>query len=98
MIHQDVIRLLISLGSDVIRTPKGFKNGQVFQLAKKEARILLTQDKDFSDSKRYPPSLTAGIICLRVFPPTIANLLSHVKKFIHKTTPADIKGELTILS
>ena len=97
MIHRDVVRMLIASGCDVLKCPKGLKNGDVYQLAKREERFLITQDKDFSDPRRYPPSDTSGIVCVRVFPPTIANLLSGIKTFIHEKKPDDIKGRLIIL-
>ena len=97
MIHKEIVRALTHLRHDVMKCPKGLKNGQVYQLAKKEERIILTQDKDFSDSKRYPASETAGIVCVRVFPPTIANVLSKVKRFVQETNPENVSGKLIIL-
>ena len=97
MIHKDVVRVLTHLHHDVKKCPKGLRNGQVYQLAKSEERILLTQDKDFSDTKRYPPSEMKGIICIRVFPPTIAHVLERIKKFVQETGPENTEGKLIIL-
>ena len=98
MVHGKVLAFLNHSGCHVIRSPKGFRNGEVYQLARDERRILLTQDNDFCNKKRYPPSATEGIVCIKVFPPTIANVLSHLHSFIHRTSSAKLKGKLTIVS
>ena len=97
MIHGKVISFLRRSGCNVQRGPKGLRNGSVYKLAKSENRALLTQDRDFMDSKRYPPKGTSGIVCIRVFPPTISNILNRMKAFVNETTPAKIEGKLTLL-
>ena len=98
MIHGDLIQFLRASHCRVIQCPKGFKNGSVYQFAQKRSLIILTQDTDFCDEKRYPPRFLEGIVCLRVFPPTIANIIQRMKIFIHESEPRDIKGRLKILA
>ena len=97
MIHADLVRFLIRSGHSVLRTPKGFKNGDVYRFAKNNGRVLITQDKDFADIHRYPAAGTDGILCVRIQPPTIGNLIEGFKIFLAKTSPADIQGKLTTL-
>ena len=98
MIDRKLCNFLRTLGCDVMDCPKGFRNGQVYRLAIKEKRVLLSQDSDFSESKRFPPQPTEGIVYLKISPSTIANLIAQMAKFINETTPADIRGKLATLS
>lgn len=43
------------------------KDEEVFNLACKEKRILITRDLDFSNILYYPPSKSSGIIVLRTY-------------------------------
>ena len=97
MIHADLIHFLNRSGHSILSVPKGFKNGEVYKFAKDNGRTLITQDKDFSDTKRYPPAGTEGILCVRIQPPTIENLIEGFKVFLAKTSPADIQGKLITL-
>ena len=97
MVHADLIRFLAGEGHSILRVPKGFKNGEVYRFAKENQRTLITHDKDFSDTKRYPPAGTEGILCVRIQPPTLGNLLEGFKAFLAKTSPADIQDKLITL-
>ena len=98
MIHGELIRFLRTSQCRVIECPKGLKNGSVYGLAKKKAAILLTQDTDFCDEKRYPPRFLEGIVCLRVFPPTIINMIQRMKIFVQESDSRNLKGKLRILT
>ncbi len=49
---------------DVSNQP--LKDEEIFNLARKEKRILITRDLDFSNILHYPPKQSSGIIVLRV--------------------------------
>src|SRR5215813_9419803 len=42
----------------------GRSDEEVFAAAWRERRILLTQDRDFLDDRRFPPNRNAGIVVL----------------------------------
>jgi len=42
----------------------GRSDEEVFAAAGKERRILLTQDRDFLDDRRFPPNRNAGVVVL----------------------------------
>ena len=63
-----LISFLRRLRHDARRVPSGAGNGFVFALAGKESRILITHDSNFSNSERYPPEKSAGIIWLKIEP------------------------------
>ena len=97
MIHRKIVSALTHAGHNVLPCPKGLKNGDVYKLAQTEKRILMTQDKDFADSKRYPPGPTEGILSVRVFPTSIGNVLSRVETFLAGKSLSDLKGRLTVI-
>ena len=97
MIHRRIVNAVKKDGHDITCCPKGLKNGAVYQLIQAEKRILMTQDKDFSDAKRYPPEPTDGILSIRVLPPSIANVLSTLEKFLAGKSSAEFKGKLSVV-
>jgi len=84
-------------GHDVMRVRSGMKNGDVILLAAQERRILITLDKDFLDSRRYPPRDYAGIICIRVHPPVFERIAKALQRLLQ--IPEDkLHGAAFVLS
>lgn len=77
--------------------PAGTKNGQVIALAKKESRVLITRDSDFSNQFLYPPSQYKGIVVLKIHPPRLENLLSPLEKLFQELSESAFSGKLVIL-
>jgi predicted nuclease of predicted toxin-antitoxin system len=67
-VHRGLFSFLRELGHDVKLPPKGSKNGEVFELAIREERILITRDADFVDHSLFPTGKHAGIFLLRIHP------------------------------
>lgn len=70
---------------------------EVFKLACKEDRVLITRDLDFSNILHYPPHTSSGIIVLRV------HVLSkeHIYKILQETlkrSKGRFQGTLVIAS
>ena len=68
-IPRSFLKKIKEIGYDVIdvRDIPGhpLKDEEIFHLAHKEERILITRDLHFSNILRYPPSSSFGIIVLR---------------------------------
>ena len=88
---------LSKAGHNVKVVEKGTKNSALFLLAKKEKRILLTNDTEFSDDKLYPPDKTSGIILLRVFPDTFENQKKALLRLLGKFKESEFSGRLVEL-
>lgn len=56
----------------------GFADSDVWQAAQSEQRFLITQDLDFSDSRRYAPGTHAGLLLVRLREPGGNALLEAV--------------------
>lgn len=50
---------------DISKIP--LKDEEIFAIACREKRILITRDVDFSNILRYPPHKSSGIIVLRTY-------------------------------
>lgn len=74
-------------------------DSEIANLASSSNATLITRDLDFSDVRRYPPQLYAGLIVLRIPDDMIANdivaLLRRV--LIDKSFIANLKGHLIIV-
>jgi predicted nuclease of predicted toxin-antitoxin system len=82
-VHFGLYSFLKNLGHDVKLTPKTISNGEVFNLALEEQRVLVSRDADFLDSSFATTRKHFGIFILRVPPKdlkeqelSISNLLS----------------------
>jgi len=92
-----LVGFLNKAGFDTKFAPKGWRNSELFLLANKEERILLTHDKHFLNSELFPPKLSSGIIVLRIHPPDLAKLKSALLKLFKELSEEDIKGKLLVL-
>lgn len=64
-VHAGLLGFLKSLGHKAIDCPKSIRNGEVFKLALREERILITRDSDFL-AGQFAAFKHCGIILLRV--------------------------------
>lgn len=92
-----VLKWLNSNGHDAVRVPSGLQNGRVIQLARREGRILLTRDTDFSNRLFYPPSQLLGIVILRIHPPRYEQLVAELHKLFANLAETDIQGKTVIV-
>jgi predicted nuclease of predicted toxin-antitoxin system len=85
-------------GFDTLLCPKGIQNGEVLALAKKEDRILLTNDKDFSNTDLYNPDNFHGIVVFRMHPPSYSNLKMVLEKLLTNFSPDEFARKLFIIT
>jgi predicted nuclease of predicted toxin-antitoxin system len=75
--------VLKDLGHDVHTVHEEHLSGQtdkaVWEAAQEELRFLITQDLDFSDSRRFIPGAHCGILLVRLRSPNRINLIERVK-------------------
>lgn len=56
----------------------GARDEQVWAAAQAEGRLLITQDLDFSDTRRYRPGTHAGVVVIRLREPGRRALLRRI--------------------
>ncbi|MBI3322445.1 MAG: DUF5615 family PIN-like protein [Candidatus Omnitrophica bacterium] len=93
----DLIEWLAQKGHSAIRVPAGIKNGQVLELARREKRILITQDSDFANRLLYPPEKQSGIILLRIHPPQFPKITSSIERLLSNIQADALPGKLILL-
>ena len=92
---------LRDMGHDVFDVKeKGLENlsdPEIFRLAQKERRILVTMDKDFSDILLYPPGEHYGIIVVKLYRLKVAVATRLFLDVMDDIKPEDIAGNLVII-
>ena len=96
-IPDELVDLLREKGHDVSTVKTGAKDVDIALTAKKERRVILTQDKDFANIIWYPPKSLRGIIRIKIHPPVIEEILSRLSDLFNKLTPQQIDKKLVIL-
>jgi len=94
--------LLEAAGHDVMtiadQQMMGTEDERVFEICRREARVLVTLDHDFGQTLRFPPELTAGIVvieCKGRLTPKMILARMHELAAALKIQPVD--GELWIV-
>ena len=86
-----------SSGSDIVFAPKGLSDIDIGVLAKKEGRIILSHDHDFTDLSKFPPKDFPGIVWLSLNPPTLENVVRSLESLLVKLKPEDFVGKLIVI-
>jgi predicted nuclease of predicted toxin-antitoxin system len=76
---------------------KGSSDEELINVCKKEDRILVTLDLDFSDVRVYPPGSVPGIIILRIADQSADSTLSVLNKVILAVNKENPAGKLWIV-
>jgi predicted nuclease of predicted toxin-antitoxin system len=79
-----IATLLRGLGHDVHTTEQenlsGCDDSELWTQAGIEGRTLITQDLDFSDSRRFQPGTHHGLILIRLHSPSRLRLVERVRE------------------
>lgn len=62
----------------------GRSDGDVWQAAQSEQRFVITQDLDFSDTRRFAPGSHAGLLLVRLREPGANALFAAVSSVAHE--------------
>ncbi|MGB2590570.1 MAG: DUF5615 family PIN-like protein [Candidatus Acidiferrum sp.] len=80
--------LLEELGHDVHTVGEerltGHADAEIWEAAQKESRLLITQDLDFSDLRKFAPGSHCGILLARLHSPTRRNLIERITELFQK--------------
>jgi len=100
-ISYGIVSYLRNEGHSVIaiaeQPTSGFKDEEVFDIVKREQAILFTRDHHFTNSLRYPPHDTIGIIFIRKGNLSSDQEIDLITSFLAKFIPQDYKGKLVTL-
>ncbi len=97
-----IIDYMRSLGHDVLSIREaglcGISDDEVYQLACKEKRVIITMDKDFSRMFRFPPGPCGGIIVVKIYRRTVDETFKMFKKYYKSIKEEDIRENLIIIT
>lgn len=88
--------ILKTLGHDVHTTDEeqltGRADPEIWEAAQKESRFLITQDLDFSDTRRFAPGTHHGILLVRLRSPDRRSLMARVEELFRNENVNDWAG------
>ena len=91
-------KFLREMGIDIVSKPKGLINGKLAHFSKAEKRVLITNDKDFSDSQKYPKDKIYSVILLKIPQDKPQLLIDSFSKMLFKLkSPKDFEGKVIAL-
>ncbi|MBF0489134.1 MAG: DUF5615 family PIN-like protein [Candidatus Omnitrophica bacterium] len=93
----DVVEYLENQGHDVKKVSRRSSDSNVASLAKKEKRILLTNDSDFANTLRFKPKDYYGILVFRIHSPRFHKFKETLEEFLAIYGSSLIKGKLFII-
>jgi len=70
----------------------GHADGEIWEAAQKESRFLITQDLDFSDSRKFVPGSHHGILLIRLHSPNRRNLVERIVELFEKEDVGEWAG------
>ena len=76
----------------------GISDDEVYKRACEEKMVIITMDKDFSRSFRFPPEKCGGIIVAKIYKRTVDETLSIFRKFYDSIREEDIFENLIIIT
>jgi len=94
-IRKDLLKFLRAEGYDIIFKPKGLSNGKLAEFSKSEQRVVVTNDKHFADSSKFPKEKIFGVVWLKIpqyKPDALFNTFSKLLE--DKSKPEDFEGFL----
>jgi predicted nuclease of predicted toxin-antitoxin system len=62
----------------------GGTDTDVWQAAQREGRVLVTQDLDFSDTRKFQPGTHNGIVLIRLQSPSRQNLIERATELFQR--------------
>ena len=100
-VYQVTVEALRSWGHDVVTTQEvnlaGEADEEQLQEAISQGRVLITNDLDFSNIRRYPPANHCGIIVLKIRPRTLTEVHAVLKTLLDRSSQERLHQNLVIV-
>lgn len=101
LIDEDVpvklLRVLRAAGHDAIRVEPSSSDSSIARQAKNEGRVLITLDKDFTNTALYPPS-QCSIVHVRIHPPHADAIVEAARRLLSTASPEKLRGLIVLES
>ena len=97
-LHEEVAALLRTRGHDAVsvfdQRLQGRPDEDVAAVCRREGRVIVTLDLDFSNILTYPPEDFAGIIVLRLHDPSRPSVVAAIHRLLPLLTTEPLAGHL----
>jgi predicted nuclease of predicted toxin-antitoxin system len=101
-LHEDVAETLRQQGHNaetvIAEGLRGHADAEIAEIARREARAIVTLDLDFGNIRQYPPEAYRGLIVLRVTDQSREHILHVVQKVIAVLDCMPLDGHLWVAS
>ena len=94
-VKRELLGFLKQQGLDAVFKPKKLSNGILAGFSKSEQRVLITNDKHFADSSKFPKEKIFAVVWLRIPQDKPEVLFNTFSKLLEdKSKPDDFEGLL----
>ena len=94
-VKKELLGFLKQQGFDAVFKPKRLSNGILTDFSKSEQRALVTNDRHFADSSKFPKEKIFSVVWLRIPQKNPEELLESFFTFLKsKSEPEDFEGFL----
>ncbi len=76
----------------------GRPDAEIWAAAQQESRFLITQDLDFSDTRKFSPGSHGGLLLLRLHNPSRAELVARVLEVFRQESVDDWLGCFVVIT
>lgn len=101
-LYDPIVEYLRTAGHSVFDTKRtelaGAPDEEVYERAVKEQLVVVTMDKDFTRSLRFPPAKCGGIIVAKLYRMTVAQATAEFRRRFHSLSEDQIRGRLVIIT
>ncbi len=101
-VFEPIIEFLRSEGHKVISVREtslaGASDDDVYKTAVENKYVILTMDKDFTRTLRFPPDRCGGIIVTKLYRITVSEATKLFKRYFNTLDKDDISGNLVIIT
>ena len=84
-------------GVDIISKPKGLSNGKLAVFSKQEGRVLITNDRHFTNSSVFPKEKIFSVVWLRIPQDRSDLLIKSFSTLLKENPPDKFEGNLITL-
>ncbi|MDP2168776.1 MAG: DUF5615 family PIN-like protein [Thermodesulfovibrionales bacterium] len=76
----------------------GISDDEIYKRACRENLVIITMDRDFARTFRFPPENCGGIIVVKIYKRTVEETLAIFKKIFSALTDQNVMHNLVIVS
>ena len=101
-IYEPIIEFLKSEGHNVLSVRNselsGNSDDDIYKVAVKNKLLIITMDKDFTRTLRFPPEQCGGIIVIQLYRMTVNDATETFKKLFKSMNQKKISNRLVIIT